>query len=59
MPEPKGRTFTELDILFDAKVPARKFKSTAVESFAADSSLAKDHDSLPEKNDPAVAVEKV
>ena len=33
LPEPKGRTYAELDILFSAKVPARKFKSTEVESF--------------------------
>ncbi|KAF2174129.1 hypothetical protein M409DRAFT_16399 [Zasmidium cellare ATCC 36951] len=30
LPEPKGRTFAELDVLFQAKVPARKFASTDV-----------------------------
>lgn len=34
LPEPKGRTYGELDVLFERKVPARKFKSTAVQEFA-------------------------
>ncbi|EOD45675.1 Sugar/inositol transporter [Neofusicoccum parvum] len=35
LPEPKGRTYGELDILFEKKVAARKFKSTIVDQFAA------------------------
>ena len=35
LPEPKNRTFGELDILFDDRVPARKFASTKVDEFAA------------------------
>ncbi|KAF2003442.1 MFS alpha-glucoside transporter-like protein [Amniculicola lignicola CBS 123094] len=31
LPEPKGRTYGELDILFEQRVSARKFKSTVVE----------------------------
>jgi SP family general alpha glucoside:H+ symporter-like MFS transporter len=31
LPEPKGRTYGELDILFEQGVPARKFKSTTVD----------------------------
>jgi SP family general alpha glucoside:H+ symporter-like MFS transporter len=38
LPEPKGRTYGELDILFENKISARKFKSTAVESFQQGSS---------------------
>ncbi|ROT37115.1 sugar transporter [Sodiomyces alkalinus F11] len=30
LPEPKGRTYAELDILFDQRVSARKFKRTVV-----------------------------
>ena len=30
LPEPKGRTYGELDILFERKVSARKFKGTDV-----------------------------
>lgn len=30
VPEPKGRTYGELDILFERRVPARKFKETTV-----------------------------
>lgn len=33
LPEPKGRTYGELDILFEQGVPARKFKSTQVQEF--------------------------
>lgn len=36
LPEPKGRTFGELDILFEQKVPARKFASTAVDPFMSE-----------------------
>ncbi|PNH46297.1 hypothetical protein VD0004_g1755 [Verticillium dahliae] len=31
LPEPKGRTYGELDILFEQRISARKFKSTKVE----------------------------
>jgi len=33
LPEPKGRTFAELDVLFERRVPARKFTETAVDEF--------------------------
>ena len=35
LPEPKGRTYGELDILFEDRVPARNFASTKVDEFAA------------------------
>jgi SP family general alpha glucoside:H+ symporter-like MFS transporter len=35
LPEPKGRTYGELDILFEQKVPARLFSKTPVDEFAA------------------------
>ncbi|KZT61596.1 putative maltose permease [Calocera cornea HHB12733] len=31
LPEPKGRTYGELDVLFERKISARKFKSTQVD----------------------------
>ncbi|GFF46187.1 maltose permease MAL61 [Aspergillus udagawae] len=34
LPEPKGRTYAELDILFATKTPARKFASTHVDPYA-------------------------
>ncbi|KAK3376136.1 hypothetical protein B0T24DRAFT_699288 [Lasiosphaeria ovina] len=34
LPETKGRTFGEIDLLFDNRVPARKFKYTKVDQFA-------------------------
>lgn len=33
VPEPRGRTFAELDLLFERKVSARKFASTEVDVF--------------------------
>ncbi|WWD16321.1 hypothetical protein CI109_100747 [Kwoniella shandongensis] len=33
-PEPRGRTYGELDVLFENKVSARKFSSTVVDQFA-------------------------
>ncbi|RYP48651.1 hypothetical protein DL768_005495 [Monosporascus sp. mg162] len=35
LPEPKGRTFAELDVLFEKKINARKFKTTVVSPFQA------------------------
>jgi SP family general alpha glucoside:H+ symporter-like MFS transporter len=40
LPEPKGRTYAELDLLFEQKVSARKFKSTAVDPFQLQSASA-------------------
>lgn len=33
LPEPRGRSFAELDVLFERKVPARKFHKTKVDVF--------------------------
>ncbi|KAJ5273703.1 hypothetical protein N7478_008828 [Penicillium angulare] len=42
LPEPKGRTYAELDILFAKKVPARKFASTHVDAYAALNATSQD-----------------
>ncbi|PGG98535.1 hypothetical protein AJ80_09514 [Polytolypa hystricis UAMH7299] len=34
LPEPKGRTYGELDLLFEHRVPARMFKHTKVDPYA-------------------------
>ena len=34
VPEPTGRTFAELDLLFEKGVSARKFATTSVDAFA-------------------------
>jgi len=47
LPEPKGRTYAELDMLFEQRVSARKFASTVVDPFAASTGLADDR--MPEK----------
>ena len=36
LPEPKGRSYGELDILFARKVPARKFKGTEVDPYRSE-----------------------
>lgn len=36
VPEPMGRSFAELDLLFEKGVSARKFASTKVDVFAED-----------------------
>ncbi|KAF2710419.1 maltose permease MAL61 [Pleomassaria siparia CBS 279.74] len=36
LPEPKGRTYGELDILFEQRVSARKFKDTVVQELHVD-----------------------
>lgn len=33
LPEPSGRSFAEIDLLFERKVPARKFKTTQIDAF--------------------------
>ncbi|KPM40749.1 General alpha-glucoside permease [Neonectria ditissima] len=53
LPEPKGRTYAELDILFEDRVSARKFKSTVVDRLDADV------DASLEKKSGAVMIERV
>ena len=36
LPEPKGRTYGEIDVLFEKRVPARKFRETVVDEFNED-----------------------
>lgn len=38
LPEPKGRTYEELDILFAKGISARKFHKTRVDAYAEDGS---------------------
>ena len=42
IPEPKGRTFAELDILFQKNTPARQFATTPVNLF--DAAIAEKYD---------------
>lgn len=57
LPEPKGRTYAELDVLFENRVSARKFHKTKVDQFAGDTTeiISGDADSSDEKH---VAVDK-
>lgn len=36
LPEPKGRSYSELDILFEQKIPARRFSDTKVDPYQAE-----------------------
>ncbi|KAF2792111.1 sugar transporter [Melanomma pulvis-pyrius CBS 109.77] len=40
LPEPKGRTFGELDVLFESRISARKFKGTVVNQFTDSTELS-------------------
>ncbi|KAF7557172.1 hypothetical protein G7Z17_g953 [Cylindrodendrum hubeiense] len=55
LPEPKGRTYAELDILFEERVPARKFKETVLDRLDA----GLDDSSDKEKKSGAIMIERV
>lgn len=44
LPEPKDRTYGELDVLFEHKVSARKFHKTKVDQFSGDNTEIIDED---------------
>lgn len=46
LPEPAGRSFAELDLLFEQGVPARKFKTTKVDAFGPSPPSVTDVDSI-------------
>ena len=54
LPEPKGRTYGELDVLFEHKVSARKFHKTNVDTFSGEHTdivnLGSDDDVVTEKS---------
>jgi SP family general alpha glucoside:H+ symporter-like MFS transporter len=45
LPEPKGRSYAELDVLFESKVPARKFRDAKVDSFRVERVIIESTDS--------------
>lgn len=55
LPEPKGRTYGELDVLFENRVSARKFSTTLVDRFEAHGEIS----SEGEKPAEAVMLERV
>ncbi|KAI5288565.1 hypothetical protein KEM52_001114 [Ascosphaera acerosa] len=61
LPEPAGRSFAELDLLFEQDVPARKFKTTKVDAFGPSPPSVSDDDSVrqqPQLPPMAAAKEK-
>ncbi|KAL1635259.1 hypothetical protein SLS58_010335 [Diplodia intermedia] len=57
LPEPKGRTYAEMDVLFERKVSARKFRTTVVDQFVAGTGSTSS--STVDKQEVKVHVEKV
>lgn len=55
LPEPKGRTYGELDVLFENKVSARKFRKTKVDQFSGDHTELAEDSSDGEKEKKAQA----
>lgn len=51
LPEPKGRTYGELDILFERGINARKFKTTDVDIFRGDHLGLVEEDSSSDKGE--------
>ncbi|OAA42010.1 Sugar/inositol transporter [Beauveria brongniartii RCEF 3172] len=51
LPEPKGRTFRELDVLFERRVSARKFSAAVVDPAEISGLDAHDGDAFAEKTD--------
>jgi SP family general alpha glucoside:H+ symporter-like MFS transporter len=41
LPEPKGRTYAELDLLFERRVPARRFSKTEIDPYSQSLGTAK------------------
>ncbi|KAF7330070.1 MFS general substrate transporter [Mycena kentingensis (nom. inval.)] len=59
VPEPAGRSFAELDLLFEQRVPARKFASTKVDVFDDDKTVTdNDKDNAYEHEDEKGEKEK-
>jgi len=44
LPEPRGRTYGELDMLFEQRVSARKFAETKVDPFGHDIGARKENE---------------
>ncbi|KJK82539.1 hypothetical protein H634G_02145 [Metarhizium anisopliae BRIP 53293] len=54
LPEPKGRTYAELDVLFENGISAREFSSTSIDSFDAQGDRVSEKEKMSE-----VRVERV
>lgn len=59
VPEPTGRSFAELDYLFEQRISARRFASTKIDVFAtAESERAAHNVEVNEEKDLPVHLEK-
>lgn len=55
LPEPRGRTFAELDVLFETRVSARKFATTDVDVFheTVEEKVMKQYETIVDTKVPA------
>lgn len=51
LPEAKGRTYEELDLLFQRKISARKFSSTHVDPYAVEAATSRERLTAQEPNE--------
>lgn len=58
LPEPKGRTYAELDVLFANRIPARKFKTAEIDLFDAMPRDAAQPMSTEEDEKPSVTMKE-
>ena len=60
VPEPKGRSYAEMDMLFAARISARKFKQTAVADFATtgDGQSGSEHSDTKDEKGAAMYTER-
>ena len=59
LPEPKGRTFVEMDMLFENRVSARKFASTDISELSHRSASVAIDTKTDEKIETAARVENI
>ncbi|OCL11723.1 general alpha-glucoside permease [Glonium stellatum] len=59
LPEPKGRTYGELDVLFESKIPARKFKTSIVDPFMSTTARRQSMVTLPDEKHAKATAEKI
>lgn len=49
LPEPKGLTYADLDVLFENKVSARQFRKVEVDPYRSDNLVIVEEDSIDEE----------
>jgi hypothetical protein len=55
LPVPKGRTYAELDALFERSIPVGKFKDSNVDIFNVEAEIIRRRSVVPEKLQPTMS----